>query len=61
MVVQDVLLKRPADCGSLTGGQLRPKDRATAARSVRMSSSEKESRSTDMDERLLTKRCIERQ
>ena len=33
-------------------------DRAMAARSVRTSSSEEESRSTDEEDRLLTKRCI---
>ena len=52
---------RPADRHRLTGGQLRPTDRATAARSARTSSSEEASRSTDDEERLLTKRSIEGQ
>ena len=43
----------------MTGCQLRPTDRAMAARSVRTSSSEEKSRSTDEDERMLTKPCIE--
>ena len=66
VVLEDVVLKkasqsccqlgRPTDRRRLTGGQLRPTVRATAARSVRTSSSEEASRSTDEDERLLTKR-----
>ena len=52
---------RPADRCRLTGGQLRPTDKATAARSARTSSSEEASRSTDDEERLLTKRSIEGQ
>ena len=52
---------RPADRRRLSGGQLRPTDRAMAARSARMSSSEEESRSTEEKERLMTKRCIVRQ
>ena len=55
------LLERPRDRRRLSGGQLKPTDRAMAARSVRTSSSEDESRSADEDERLLTKRCIERE
>ena len=43
---------RPADHCRLTGGQLRPAEKATAARSARTSSSEEESRSTDEKERL---------
>ena len=43
----------------VTGGKLRPTDRAMAARSAR--TREEESRSTEEEERLLTKRCIERQ
>ena len=68
VVVEDVLLKstfsqllpagRPADRRRLTGGQLRPTDRAMAARSARTSSSEEASRSNDDEERLLTKRSM---
>ena len=54
-------LERPADRSRLTGGQLRPTDRAMAARSARTSSSEGDARSTDEEDRLLTKRCVERQ
>ena len=75
MVVEDVLLLcscrarsqrcyhlgRSADRHRLTGGQLRPTDRAMAARSARTSSSEEDARSTDEEDRLLTERCIERQ
>ena len=43
----------------LSGGQLSPTDRAMAARSARTSSSEEASRSTDDEQRLLTKRSIE--
>ena len=43
-------LGRPADHPRLSGGQLRPTDRAMAARSACMSSSEEESRSTDEEE-----------
>ena len=53
------LLEAPKPCMSRCG-QLRPTDRAMA-RLARTSSSEEESRSTDEDERLLTKRCIEGQ
>ena len=45
----------------MTGGQLRPTDRAMAASSACRSSSEEGSRSTDEEDRLLTKRCIEKQ
>ena len=72
MVVESVLLKstfpqllqqlgRPVDRRRLTGGQLRTTDRAMAASSVRTSLSEAESRSTVEEDRLLMKRCIERQ
>ena len=71
MVVEEVLLENTfpvllpvgASGGPLpfTGGQLRPTNRAVAARSARTSSREEESRSTDEEERLLTKRCIEEQ
>ena len=44
-----------------SGGQLRPTNRAMAARWARTSSSEETSRSTDDEERLLTKRSIEGQ
>ena len=43
------------------GGQLRPTDKAMAASSVRTSSSEEDSGSTDEEDGLLTKRCIKRQ
>ena len=53
------LLGRPRVCFVyLSGGQLRPTDRAMAARSARTSSSEEASRSTDDEERLLTKRSM---
>ena len=45
---------RPRVFVYLSGGQLRPTDRAMAARSARTSSSEAESRSTDEEDRLLT-------
>ena len=72
MVVEDVLLKSTfpqllpagavrATAAASPGGQLRPTDRAMAARSARTSSSEEESSSTDEEECLLTKRCIETQ
>ena len=54
-------LGRPADRCRLTGGQLRPTDKAMAARSARKSSSEEDARSSDEEDRSLTKRCIERQ
>ena len=53
-------LERWADRRRLCGGPLRPTDRAMAARSIRMSSSEEGSRSTEEEERLLKTRCIER-
>ena len=54
------LLPRPRVCFVyLSGGQLRPTDWAMAARSARTSSCEEESRSTDDEERWLTKRSIE--
>ena len=52
---------RPRDLECLSGGQLRPTDRAMAARSARTSSSEEDGRSTVNDDHLLTKRCIEKQ
>ena len=76
MVEEDVLLQRarsqswcqlelPAERCRLTGGQRRPTDKAMAARSARTSSSEEDAeedaRSTDEEDRLLTKRCIKRQ
>ena len=73
MVVEDVLLEStflellPSEGSScrLIGGQLKPTDKAMATHSARTSSSEEdaeeESRSTDEEDRLLTKRCIERQ
>ena len=73
-MVEDVLLQstfpallhagRPSDFPCLSGGQHRPTDRAMAASSARMSSSEQDAeedaRSTDEEDRLLTKRCIKR-
>ena len=71
MMVEGVLLHsmfpellpagRPADRCRLTGGLLRPTDRAMAARSVRTSSSEEDARSTDEEDRLLRKRYVKRQ
>ena len=68
VVLEDVVLRsaftellpagRPADRRRLTGGQLRPTDRAMAARSARTSSSEEASRLSDDEERLLTKRSM---
>ena len=60
------MLERPADRCRLTGGQQTPTERAVAARSARKSpgeedAEEEEARSTDEEDRLLTKRCIERQ
>ena len=54
-------LGHPTDRCRLTGGQLRPTDRAMAARSARTTSSEEDAETTDEENRLLTKRCIERQ
>ena len=61
MVVEDVLLESmfpellPAGASS---GPL-PFDKAMAARSTRTSSSEEDAKSTDEEDRLLAKRCIE--
>ena len=58
-MLEDVVLKSGAfPEPRLTGGQLRPTDRAMAARSTRTSSSEEASRSSDDEERLLTKRSM---
>ena len=69
MAVEAVLLQStfpalragPSDFACPSGGQLRPTDRAMTARSVRTSPSDEESRSMDEEDRLLTKRYIERQ
>ena len=45
-------LGKPRDFACLSGGQLRPTDRAMAARSARTSSSEEDARSTDEDRSL---------
>ena len=68
VVLQDVVLQSafpellPAGASSgpppLVWCQLRPTDRAMAARSARTSSSEEESRLSDDEERLLTKRSM---
>ena len=51
----------PVNCCRLTGGQLRPTDTEMATGSARTSSSEEDARSTDKEDRSLSKRCIERQ
>ena len=52
-------LGRPRVFVYLSGGQLRPTDKAMAARSARTSSSAEAARLSDEEERLLTKRSIE--
>ena len=58
-------MERLADRCHLIEGQLRPTDKAMAGRSARTSSSEEDAeddaRSTDEEDRLLTKRCIKRE
>ena len=59
MVLQGSQLGRPGVFVYLSGGQLRPTDKAMAASSARTSSSAGAARLSDEEERLLTKRSIE--